>query len=226
MAKKRILCYGDSNTWGTIPRWIESNVPSERYDKNTRWTGRIQTILGDGYEIIEEGLGGRTTIYEPEDAPWKCGKNYLVPCLMSHRQLDLVVIMLGTNDLHQKNIKMEEKNLGNGIRELIELIQASKKAGAGYVAPKILVIAPAEIKPSAPRGRVKVYSEFYGDWGRHLSQMFPQVYEQVAKENDCYFLNGALYAEPSDGDGVHFMAESHLRLGDAVAEKIKEIFEA
>lgn len=224
MVKKKILCFGDSNTWGTIPRWFDCSIPSDRYDENTRWTRVVQKILGEGYEVIEEGLGGRTTIYEPEDAPWKCGKNYLVPCLMSHRQIDLVVIMLGTNDLHQKNLKMEEKNLGNGIRELIEMVQERKNAGRGFEAPKILVLAPIEVIPSDPAGRVSVYAGFYNEWGTYLSKKFPRVYKEIADQYGCYFLNAAEYTKPSPGDGVHFTPESHISLGNAVAKKISEIF--
>lgn len=223
MMKKTVLCYGDSNTWGTIPRWFDSDLPSERYDENTRWTRILQKELGDEYEVIEEGLGGRTTIFSPAAAPWKNGKDYLVPCLMSHRQLDLVVIMLGTNDLHQ-GFRMEEKDLGNGIRELIELTQAQAKAGRGFEAPKILIIAPVEVWEPDPKGRVKVYDGFYREWGTYLSKQYPKVYREIADEYGCYFLNAAEYAHPGLGDGIHLTAESHVSLGKAVAEKISAIF--
>jgi lysophospholipase L1-like esterase len=134
-----------------------------------------------------------------------------------------VILMLGTNDLHLP-FRMEKEHLGDGIRELIEVIQSIPNCGQGFVAPKILVMAPAEIRPSAPEGRVSVYPKFYGDWGRELSLAFPEVYEKVAEEKGCYFLNAGLYAEPGGGDGVHFTPESHVRLGKAVAEKVKEIF--
>ncbi len=223
MIKKKILCYGDSNTWGTIPRWFNSDIPSDRYDENTRWTRVLQKALGDAYEVIEEGLGGRTTIYSPVKDPWKNGKDYLVPCLMSHRQLDLVVIMLGTNDLHQ-GFRMEEADLGKGIRELVELTQEQTKAGRGYEAPKILIMAPVEVWPSDPAGRVTVYDGFFREWGTYLSKQFPKVYKEIADEFGCYFLNAAEYACPSPGDGVHLTPDSHIALGKAVAEKIREIF--
>lgn len=223
MERKEILCYGDSNTWGVIPRWQDSDIPSSRYDENTRWTKVAGKLLGEDYHLIEEGLGGRTTIYDVPGEPWKNGKTYLKPCLMTHRQLDLVVLMLGSNDLHLPG-KMDEEHLGDGIRELIELIQDTPKCGRGFTAPGILVMAPAEIRPSAPNGRVSVYPRFYGDWGRKLSLDFPKVYEKIAGEYGCYFLNAAMYAEPGPGDGIHFTPESHVRLGRAVAEKIREIF--
>ena len=55
--KKRIVCFGDSNTWGYIP------VTGERYDETIRWPARLQEMLG--YErctVVEEGLTGRTTV--------------------------------------------------------------------------------------------------------------------------------------------------------------------
>jgi len=224
MMERTVLCYGDSNTWGSIPRWEDSDLPSERYDENTRWTRVAQKQLGDAYELIEEGLGGRTTIYSPANAPWKNGKDYLLPCLMSHRPLDLVVIMLGTNDLHL-SYRLEEEDLGKGIRELIEIIQANKKPGRNVEPPKILVLAPIEVRPSDPKGRVKVYDNFYREWGAYLSKQYPRVYKAIADEYGCYFLNAADYAQPGPGDGVHFTPESHVALGQAVAEKIRGIFE-
>src|SRR6478672_7408743 len=89
---KRILCFGDSNTWGRIP-----HVPG-RYPVNVRWTGRLQKLLGDNFEIIEEGLGSRTTDLNYAKKPGRNGRAYLTPCLDSHNPLDVVVIMLGTND--------------------------------------------------------------------------------------------------------------------------------
>ena len=68
---KTILCYGDSNTWRTIPRWQDSPIPSDRYDEDTRWTQRLAKALGAEYRIIEEGLGGRTTIYDVIGEPEK-----------------------------------------------------------------------------------------------------------------------------------------------------------
>ena len=72
--RREILCYGDSNTWGSIPRWKDLGVPSERYDRDTRWTGRAAKLLGPDYHIIEEGLGGRTTIYDLPEKAYLNGK--------------------------------------------------------------------------------------------------------------------------------------------------------
>ena len=217
--KIQILCYGDSNTWGCIGKWVESDEPSARYDTDTRWPTVLQKELGENFHVIEEGLGGRTTIYPHPSEPWKNGEPYLLPCLHTHRPLDLVVIMLGTNDLQlKKDITAEELTVG--ISHLVDIIQAHKKTGRGNQPPKVLILAPIEVRPSAPEGRTAVYAKFRCDIGRNLSLMFPQVYEQVAKEKGCYFLNAQEFAQPGPADGVHFDAESHIRLGRGVAQFI------
>src|SRR5476651_2205463 len=88
-----VLCYGDSNTWGQKPD------KSGRYPADIRWTGRLQQLLGNGYYIIEEGLGSRTTDLDYDKKSGRNGKIYLIPCLESHNPIDVVVLMLGTNDL-------------------------------------------------------------------------------------------------------------------------------
>ena len=118
--KKEILCYGDSNTWGCIPRWKDLGVPSERYDQDTRWTGRLSALLGDGYHIIEEGLGGRTSIYDFPGESWRNGLPYFQPCLHPSAE-----------------------RLGDGIRTLVDVVRATPKCGRDNTPPPILVIAPA-----------------------------------------------------------------------------------
>ena len=90
---KTILCYGDSNTWGYNP------ATTERSSRDERWTGILRRELDDGYLVIEEGLNGRTTVWDDPIEGYKNGKEYLIPCLETHKPLDLVIIMLGTNDL-------------------------------------------------------------------------------------------------------------------------------
>ena len=93
MSEKTVLCYGDSNTWGYDP------ATQKRYPRNVRWAGVLRRALGNGYLVIEEGLNGRTTVWDDPIEGYKNGKEYLVPCLETHKPIDLVIIMLGTNDL-------------------------------------------------------------------------------------------------------------------------------
>lgn len=218
--KIQIVCYGDSNTWGCIGKWVESEEPSDRYDTDHRWPAVLQTELGDSFHVVEEGLCGRTTIYSKPGEEWKNGESYLTPCLHTHRPLDLVVIMLGTNDLQiKKDITAEE--LPVGISRLVDIVQNCKKAGSNGEAPKVLILSPVEVRPSSPEGRVHVYAKFRCEIGRNLSLMFPEVYKKVAEEKGCYFLNAADYAKPGPADGVHLDADSQVRLGKAIAEYIK-----
>ena len=219
--KKEIRCYGDSNTWGCIPRWKDLGVPSERYDQDTRWTGRLSALLGDGYHIIEEGLGGRTSIYDFPGESWRNGLPYFQPCLLSHRPLDLVVIMLGTNDLHAC-LHPSAERLGDGIRTLVDVVRATPKCGRDNTPPPILVIAPAHIKEA--QGRKEVYPKLGGEKGEALSRQFAAVYRQAAEDLGCHFLDAARYAQPSDADGLHWMPESHRLLADALAQAIPAIF--
>lgn len=221
MDKLQILCYGDSNTWGCIGHWIETTVPTSRYDDQTRWPCVLQADLGDGFHIVEEGLGGRSTIYTREGEEWKSGEMYLKPCLHSHRPLDLVIIMLGTNDL-QINKTITEEDLPVGISRLVDIIQETPNVGRDQIVPKILIVSPIEIRPSAPEGRVLVYDKFRREIGRELSLKLPEVYAKVAQEKGCYFLNAADYAEPGPADGVHFTPDSHIRLGHALADYIRK----
>lgn len=218
--KKEILCFGDSNTWGCIPRWKDLGVPSERYDPDTRWTGRLANLLGEEYHIIEEGLGGRTSVYDFPGEPWRNGLPYLQPCLLSHRPLDLVIIMLGTNDLHAC-LRPSLEHLGDGIRTLVRVVRATPKCGRNNTPPPILMIAPSRIKEA--QGRKEVYPKLGGEQGEALSRQFPSVYRRAAAELDCHFLDASLYAEPSDADGLHWMPESHQRLADALVGPVRRI---
>lgn len=93
---KTIVCYGDSNTWGYDP------VTMDRLPITQRWTGVLAQELGAGYRVIEEGLNGRTTVWDDPIEGYKNGKEYLIPCLETHRPIDLITILLGTNDLKMR----------------------------------------------------------------------------------------------------------------------------
>ena len=116
--KKHILCFGDSNTYGCRPS-------GGRYDENTRWPMRLQSLLGDEYAVIEEGFGGRTTVFDdPVEGGYKSGAAYLPPCLMSHNPLDLVILMLGANDAKMR-FNMTARTIAEGNMRLIRLMQTS-----------------------------------------------------------------------------------------------------
>ena len=98
---KHILCYGDSNTFGTDP------IHGGRHPDDVRWTGVLQKLLGSDYRVIEEGCGGRTTVFEDEISYGRNGLKMLIPIIASHNPLDLIVVMLGTNDLKKRCFRPE-----------------------------------------------------------------------------------------------------------------------
>jgi lysophospholipase L1-like esterase len=121
-ASMSVLCFGDSNTWGQKPD------KSGRYGVDVRWTGRLQKQLGEQYSVIEEGLGSRTTDLEYGKKPGRNGKTYLQPCLESHNPLDLVVLMLGTNDL-KIEFHRSAQDVAEAIGGLVNLVSPQRPLG-------------------------------------------------------------------------------------------------
>lgn len=204
-----ILCYGDSNTWGSIP------ASDERFSSSVRWTGVLARELGSGYQVIEEGLGGRTTLWDDPIEGYKNGREYLIPCLDTHKPIDLVVLMLGTNDLKLR-FSVSTYDIAASIAVLVEIIQKSA-TGVGSDPPKVLLIAPP------PLGALTEYTEMF-EGGLAKSRKLAAHYQRVAEEHRCAFLDAGQVIVSSDLDGVHFEADQHSRLGRAIAVKVKEIF--
>ena len=144
-AQKSILCYGDSLTWGWIP--VTEGAPTLRYPYADRWTGVMAASLGTGYHIIEEGLSARTTSLDDPNDPRLNGSAYLPAALASHLPLDLVIVMLGTNDT-KTYFRRTPFEIANGMAKLVGQIYGSAGGvGADYPAPKILVVAPPPLAP-------------------------------------------------------------------------------
>ena len=140
------LCYGDSLTWGTatVPR------PAGRYAPHERWPGVLRTALGDGWLVIEEGLPGRTTVSDdPVEGIEKNGRTYLVPCLGSHKPLDTVVLMLGTNDLKARFNKSAWE-IAAGVGKLVDIVKTTPEVGRGGRLPDILVVCPPPTRDHLP----------------------------------------------------------------------------
>lgn len=209
--KKRILCYGDSNTYGYIPG-------GGRYDENTRWPMVLQKLLGDDYTIIEEGFGGRTTVHDdPVEGGYKSGLQYLPPCLMSHTPIDLVVLMLGTNDTKHR-FQLNAKIIANSNRILIDVIRQYGADNDG-VAPRILLVSPIRIGENVSSTDMDIF----GDYAVRVAAGFPREFARVAAEANVDFLDAATVLEPSEEDCIHFTAEGHRALAEAVCKKAKEI---
>lgn len=131
-----ILCFGDSNTFG-------SNPSGGRWSRDQRWTGILQEILGEQYYVIEEGCGGRTTVQDDALELDKNGRKHLPVALRSHRPLDLVILMLGTNDMKQR-FNLLPVDIAYGAAELGKLVE-HYDYGPGYPIPKVLMVSPIHL---------------------------------------------------------------------------------
>jgi lysophospholipase L1-like esterase len=203
-----ILCYGDSNTWGYSP------LTQDRLSIYERWTGILADLLGDDYRVIEEGLNGRTTVWDDPIEEYRNGKQYLMPCLLSQKPVDLVVLMLGTNDL-KKRFSVSAQDIANSMGVLVEVIQRSA-AGPDGSAPKILLIAPPVV------GKLTGYAEMFENAFEN-SLKFGEYYRQIAELYNCDFLDAGKVIISSELDGIHFEADQHKKLGLAVEALVKEI---
>ncbi|MGM0365105.1 MAG: SGNH/GDSL hydrolase family protein [Actinomycetota bacterium] len=216
---KTILCYGDSNTYGCKPVGFdileEGITPGDlRYGRQQRWTGVLQRELGNGFKVIEEGLNGRTTVFDdPVEGKHKNGMPYLIPCLESHAPLDYVLLMLGTNDL-KKRFSVSPYDIALGIGSLIDIIQASQ-AGPNGKGPEVLLMCPP------PLGRITEFAQMFED-AEPKSRKLIQYFKKVASQKGCYFLEVGRIIKASNIDGIHYDAESHARLGKAVACYLKK----
>ncbi len=207
---KTILCYGDSNTWGSNPE------DGSRYDAHTRWPGLMRDYLGDDYFVIEEGLCGRTTVWDDPLDDGRNGRTYLFPCLETHKPLDLVILMLGTNDM-KVHINATPEDIASGVEILVDIIQASC-CGDLEKAPRIILVAP-------PRtGKLKEYAFSFAG-ARKKSKHFASFYQQVADLHGCDFLDAGNLIESSAVDGIHFEADSHAILGKELGKMVLGIFE-
>lgn len=206
-----ILCYGDSNTYGYNP------TNGMRYPKDVRWTGRLQSILGDSYHIIEEGCNGRTTVFEDPIDGWKRGLDYLKPCLNTHKPLDVVVMMLGSNDL--KNVfHASAQQIADGAETLVKVIKEFTQLKQGFV-PKIILIAPPEIGSDIANSP---FSVNFDETAIARSKEFKELYEQVAKRNNCIFFNAASYITASKEDSLHLDPSAHGIFAERLSELIRE----
>ena len=208
--KKHILCFGDSNTYGCRPS-------GGRYDEDTRWPARLQALLGDEYAVIEEGFGGRTTVFDdPVEGGYKSGAAYLPPCLMSHNPLDLVILMLGANDAKMR-FNMTARTIAEGNMRLIRLIRLYGMDDHG-APPRVLLVAPPPLGENIMQTS---YAQVFGENAAAVTRGLAAEYARYARLMRCDFLDASRYAAASREDAIHMTAEGHARLADALCERIR-----
>ena len=211
--RKNILCYGDSNTLGY------DTVNDTRFPWGIRWTSVVQEVLGDEYYIIEEGMGNRTTVWEDPIENVQSGKDYLISCIESHWPLDIIIFMLGTNDLKTR-FHLEAYDIAAG-EENLALMACEHLRKRQKTQPEILIISPIEIGEFIEENPYGIY--LGNRWAIERSRQFPKYYKEIADKNGFHFMAASSYAVPCREDSVHMDAENHRRLAEAIADKIKEI---
>ena len=214
---KRILCYGDSNTWGFHAFPAKEGRAPERFDENTRWTGRLQKALGEDYHVYEAGLNGRTTVFEDYSLGGRSGIDSLPVVFEMADPLDLVVVMLGTNDVRDQFISSTMFLVRCMERFLVRLKQLI--AASFNPACQILVIAPPKANPD-----VEDPFAYTKEWADRIAEL-PAGYEEVCARMGVHFANGYDWAEPGLADGLHLGAEGHASFAAEIEKVIRSILE-
>jgi len=206
---KHLLCFGDSNTWGYIPG------SGERLPFGVRWPGVLQRHLGPDYRVIEEGLNGRTTVHEDPDRDGRDGSRFLGPILESHTPLDLLILMLGSNDL-MPCYASSAAETAHGAGVLLDIATGSA-AGRQAAPPPALLVAPPHIAATEVAMALGYggLAEKSVALGAHL--------QTLAEEHGCAFLDASQFVSPSGDDGVHLDASAHSLLGRAIAERVRKL---
>lgn len=209
---RSVLCFGDSNTHGQVP----GKGPLDRYGPDVRWPGVLRSELGASWHVIEEGLSGRTTVRDdPIEGAHKNGRTYLRPCLQSHASLDLVILMLGTNDLKVRfNQPPSEVAMGIGclVHDIKELTP-----GPGGSVPEIMIVSPPPMLDDLKEWE----SVFSG--GQVKSRRLALEFEIIADSLEVHFFDAGSVVTCSPADGFHLDAEAHRALGMALAQEVEAI---
>jgi lysophospholipase L1-like esterase len=218
----RVLTYGDSNTWGWNP--LEKGYPATRFSDQQRWSGILDKALGEDVKVIVDGMVGRTTDIDSKNAVGPVaatdfnGRASLAVSIAKHSPLDLVVIMLGTNDL-QMGRERPPMLVAKAAFDLADLAKSVKQPiFSSYPAPKVLVIAPAALGDTSKTP----LNSLFGVAEKPSTQL-SSAFTTEAKSRDIPFFDASLVVETQGVDGIHFNLENHNQLGKALASKITKL---
>ncbi len=213
MSKRTVLCFGDSNTHGS--RAVRYALDIRRYPPEVRWPGQMAAILGDSWQVIEEGHPSRTTVHDdPIEGPHKNGLAVLPALLDSHRPIDLVIIMLGTNDLKMR-YSLPAMDIATSLQRLLTCISTSL-SGPDLSTPKVLIVAPVPILETG-------YLEEIYEGGAEKSRKLAKYFAAIAKRNDASFFDAGSVASVDPVDGIHLDPEGHAEIGRAIAATVTDL---
>jgi lysophospholipase L1-like esterase len=202
----KILCYGDSNTWGFSP------VNGSRFSEDIRWPGVLRRCLGEGFTVTEDGLNGRTLCaFGMEEDPLN-GSEHLISMLEVHRQLELLILYLGINDLFV-DPHISVSVMAEELEEAIDNVRDVQ------VSLPVLVLAPLP---------VNVGREYHTHYHEQIEKSFKliEAFENVSEKKGCHFLDPSQVISASRRDGVHIEAEEHIKLGLHLCALIRDLFPA
>lgn len=210
---KTILCFGDSITWGSNP-----DQPGTRHARADRWPEVMRQALGPDYHVMAEGLRGRTTSFPVNTADCERNGAAILPTLLyTHAPLDLVILMLGTNDL-QTVVCGKAVGAQMGMRRLVEIVRNHAHRLPGVAAPKVMIVAPPHL--------VETPDPFYADLFAEMvaqSRKIAAYYAALAREMGTGFFDAATVATASPVDGVHLDAANTRAIGEAIAPVVRDL---
>jgi len=211
---RTILCFGDSNTHGTMG--MRHPTDRRRHAFEDRWTSILARTLGTQWRVIPEGHPGRTSVFDdPIEGTHKNGLRALKANLESHRPLDLVIVMLGTND--QKAIfGVTARDISLGVQRLVKELRGSDCGPSGG-APQILVVSPVPVRETG------TFAEMFAG-AEDKSRKLPDALADMAKRNAVAFYDLAPIATVDPTDGVHLDQAAHLAIGQALGAQVLHLF--
>lgn len=213
MTPKTILCFGDSNTHGTVPMTSLSDVRRLPYQR--RWTSIMADALGEAWHVLAEGHPGRTSVHDdPIEGAHKNAMRTLPALLESHRPIDLVILMLGTNDLKSR-FHLSAAEIALGVEKLVAAIRASP-FGADQNPPKVLVVTPPPLREAG------VLMDFF-EGGVEKSSRFAQTFAAMGERANVHVWDAGSACSMSPIDGIHLDEEGHKALGSALAAEVERL---
>ncbi len=212
MEKKRILCFGDSLTWGYNPE------TKTRFSEDQRWTGILADKLGDGFVVIEEGQNGRTIATDDPAEGEKNGIKYIIPCIESQSPVDLLILMLGSNDLKRK-YSYASIDIAGEMQLFLEKVIAYNHFRMED-RMEILLVSPPLIGENIRNSWLGDCFDYERSY--EVSRELSEWYSKLAHIYHCRFMDAAEYAVVSPVDSAHLDTENHRKLAEAFYQKLKE----
>ena len=216
---KTIVCYGDSNTWGYMPkRERPQETTLNRFPWGVRWTSLLQEQLGAAYRVVEEGLNGRTTMFDDPLDICRNGLEAIDYSMLTNSPVDLVILMLGTNDV-KEFFGMPPYVIAKGCGRLIDRIQAGGY-GPNGAAPEVLLVAPLKLPDTLPGSWL---GDEFGPGAIARNDQLPAYYEKIAAEKGVHFLNAAASVTADPADSIHMNEAGHAATAELMYEQVRRI---